>query len=538
MQNSNNFEVKSKLDFQSQRIHIHFLAFEFQESRFDRDYLIEYFFSRGFNAFEHNGKDKNKGWQTLKENKKNNWEIVFRRPDSVREWRLVHFSGGNATRLYFLIKEGVVDFSEVFQGSKITRIDVAYAEYLKLFDYGTLKNFFLKTQDVILSGSYEKQQDLKFENNEKGLILRIGCRKRINFLRIYKKKNDLELRFEHELKSHPKLAQVFELLKYSQFQQLEEQLILRFLTHLAPRVSYCCSYTDWINFIIRPLSSQLFQKKIVHQSSSSYYQSDYMDHEIKTIEVQLFNEDKTSLMHDIDNFHAIQFLLLLKFLKNMEYQKNKFDVENTITFKRISGEYRVFCFQLRDFMQETSKTSNQYQMHKLKIFFQALQRQVLVTFFCETNFQSIIGLPLVDVTQPLKVGQPIVVTIWVAEELFHYKFPFILPEFSTNRTKLANRVWAYWSQIFTTKDIQKIMDISQFIKDYPSQLNSKQKQTIKKEFLKAVDSYLENQLIEHKFHILEAENKHFQTVEQLTLENINQGFVIYEKLNLNILDKN
>lgn len=55
---------------------------------------------------------------------------------------------------------------------------------------------------------------------------------------------------------------------------------------------------------------------------------------------------------------------------------------------------------------------------------------------------------------------------------------------------------------------------------------------IKNELLKAVEYYSKVQLIDQKFQIIEGQE--FKSVEELTLQNISQGFVIYEKINPNL----
>jgi hypothetical protein len=522
MQNSHQFEVKSQLNFKSQGIQLDFLAFEFDQSSFNREFLIDYFFRLGFNAFEHTGYNKHKNWVTLLEKSTHKHQIVFRQPNVVRDWRLLHFSGRNAHRFYALVKQNRIDWN-VFAGSKLTRLDTAYSHSIKKSE-PPIEDYFLEIEKIILESPYQKAQDFKFENNEKGLIIRIGNRKHIHYLRIYKRRENTNLRFEHEFKSKPKLNNLFNLLKSNEFKEFEKESILRFTTHLAQRLpcSYC--FTDWVYFIIRPLSTQLFRNQIVEQSL--YYQTDYMDSQFnKIVKVKLFDQHGREFDHIVDSLLILQFLRFLEFLRNLDFQTDQ------LSHNGITANYRVFVFELRTFL-ETSFTSNSYQMAKLKIFIEILQTQAIIQFFHEKNFKYISAIPLANVAESLEVGQPLIATVWVSEPLFRYKFPFSLPKFSTNTTKLATRVWAYWTQQFATKDIQKVFNLSEFFQNYPAQLNSKQKQVIKNELLKAVEYYSKVQLIDQKFQIIEGQE--FKSVEELTLQNISQGFVIYEKINPNL----
>ena len=66
MQNSHQFK------FKSQAIQLDFLTFEFDQSSFNRESLIDYFFHLGFNAFEHTGYNKHKNWLTFLEKSTHN----------------------------------------------------------------------------------------------------------------------------------------------------------------------------------------------------------------------------------------------------------------------------------------------------------------------------------------------------------------------------------------------------------------------------------------------------------------------------------
>ena len=76
--------MKSQLNFKSQGIQIDFLAFEFDQSSFNRESLIDYFFRLGFNAFEHTGYNKHKNWVALLEKSTHKHQIVFCQPTPLR----------------------------------------------------------------------------------------------------------------------------------------------------------------------------------------------------------------------------------------------------------------------------------------------------------------------------------------------------------------------------------------------------------------------------------------------------------------------
>lgn len=525
--NKNQFEVKSQLNFKSQAIQLDFLAFEFKESNFNREFLIDYFFYLGFNALEHTGQSKNKGWVTLKKRSTNKHQIVFRRPNTTREWHLLHFSGTNARQLYSLAKQNRINW-DVFDGSKLTRLDTAHSRPIKAHE-PTVEDFFLTTEKKIL----EHNKNFIFESNEKGLIMKIDNRKNIHYLRIYKRKHHSDLRFEHEFKSKPKLKNLFKLLKSNQFKKFEKEAICRFTAHLAEKLPSQSCFTDWLYFIIRPLSVKGFRKKMADQSS--YYQTDYMDSQLnKTVSVKLFDQHGREFDQIVDSVQILQFLTFLEFLRDLNYETDQ------LSYNDIKSNYLVFVFELRSFIEKNPISNgykmNAYQLNKIKRFIKMLQSQAVIQFFNEKNFQSICAIPLANVSQSEKVGQPLIATVWVSERLFHYNFPFSLPifsQFSTRPNKLTIIAWAYWNQQFAYKSIEKIFHLPEFFQTYPTKLNGKQKCIIKKELLKIIEYYDKNQLIEKKFQIIGG--LEYKSVEKLTSQNISSGFIIYEKINMDLM---
>lgn len=522
MTNFEEFELKSQLDFKSQKIQIDFLAFEFSESNFDRELLIQYFIELGFNAFDHYGNNRLKGWVELEIKKNNKYQIVFQKPNFLREWRLLHFSSRHARRFYDLVKQDRIDW-RIFHGAKLTRLDTVYIHSIKSTD-PAIADFFLEIHKRTNKNTDRKNKIMKCEYTPDGSGIYLGNRRHINYLRIYKEEKTNNLRFEHEFKSKAKLRTFFNLLKSKQFQQFERRSILQLSLQCAQKLPYSYCFTDWVYFIIRPISTQLFRKNI--SDPGFYYQTDYMISETnKIVTVKLFNQYGEHFEHIVDNLQILQFLRFLEFLRNLQFEVDKLSHNNLV------AKYRVYVFELRTFL-ESSSNCNSYQMSKLKKFIEMLQTQAILQFFHNKSFKSIALIPFANVDQLNKVGAPLIATIWIAEEIFYYDFPFILPDFSTKRTKLSMIVGAYWTQQFAVKDIQKIFNLVDFFNNYPAKLNYKQKQRMKRELLRAVKYYSERQLIDQKFKIIQGEE--FKLVLELTESNISEGFVIYEKVNIDI----
>ena len=74
--------------------------------------------------------------------------------------------------------------------------------------------------------------------------------------------------------------------------------------------------------------------------------------------------------------------------------------------------YRVVGFRLQDFLRFQNKLNNQYQLRKVKEFFEQIQTGILLTSFSDKYFQSLVAIPLVkfEKIQKFWVGR-----VWLSE---------------------------------------------------------------------------------------------------------------------------
>ena len=168
------------------------------------------------------------------------------------------------------------------------------------------------------------------------------------------------------------------------------------------------------------------------------------------------------------------FVMLIQFLnyaRNLDFQIKHID----------QILYRVVGFRLQDFLQVQNKSKNQYQLVKVKKFLKVLQTGILLTSFSDTYFQSLVTVPLVRFHKYQKfwIGK-----VWLAQELFYYDYPFYLPDLFQHKL---------------TKD-QLVKTIQEF------------------------------DLIEDNYKIIS--DGFFLDTDELTIENISEGFVLYEKLSI------
>jgi len=145
--------------------------------------------------------------------------------------------------------------------------------------------------------------------------------------------------------------------------------------------------------------------------------------------------------------------------------------------------------------------------------------------FSENYFQSLVAIPLVKFQKIQKfwVGR-----VWLAEELFYSKYPFLLPDFfKTKLTKDQFEVRVEVIKVFHSVDITKTFLIQQFLDSY-STVSNQRINKIKKNLIELVQLLQEYDLIESNYKIIS--NGSFLDTNELNISNISEGFVIYEKI--------
>jgi len=355
----------------------------------------------------------------------------------------------------------------------------------KIFDTVTLSRFDIyysrenNKQDKIssadfLESCYKKLKQTNYkvqlEKNRKGFILKIGNRKSNHYSRIYQGNNFLK--FEYEMKGRF-LQKFHKLLVLNNFEEIELNLTKQFLHYFGKLLPLQYSYLDWLIVELRPLRNQTsFQLGL---------SSDYIKSEI-----------------NINPKNLIQFIQFLNYAQNLDY-----------TIKNWGGiSYRKVTFIIRDFIKYQNpiiSSTNRYQLQKTKSFLQQLQTGVLITSITDTTFQSLIAIPRVTFEKSPK-QKYLIGNVWLVDDLFHYEYPFYLPNiFQGKLTKDQFRVRFKFFQVFSSISIEK-------------------------GFIELVQLVQGINLIDNHYKII-SNGKYYGT-DQLNVENISEGFIIYEKFNL------
>ena len=214
--------------------------------------------------------------------------------------------------------------------------------------------------------------------------------------------------------------------------------------------------------------------------------------------------------------HLVTLLQLLVFVRGLTYTPGKLD-----------AKYRKYTFPLREFLNYTNKATNQYQLNKLKYFFDLVRENFIIESFSDRHYRMLITIPEVKVT---KSQQNIWnVDIWIAEELFDYLHPFMFPDFfKANLPRDQFQVLFEIIKVYSSTDIRKEFHIQQFLDNYPSSLNTKRKKQIKEYFI----SYFQilNQQFKLRGKVLDLSSNKIFNIQDLNTSHLN--IVVFENLDI------
>ena len=479
---------RNKLTFKDENITVDWIGFKFQNlDNFAQTKLAEYLFKIGFNSYQESGKLAKPIKESILVNSKNKFQVLFVHEAPYWKGTSVYFSGASATFFYSLVKQTSINW-EFFSSAILGRFDLNYARKNKTDDKISVRQFLQNCQTKLM----QTNKNISLEKNSKGLILKIGTRRSNNYSRIYQGKNFLK--FEHEMKG--KFIKTYHtLLIQNHFEEFEHKLSIHFLTYFGKVLPLQYSYTDWLVIKLRPLRKQTFSLmglKIDYLRSGSFQ----------------------------NNTDSYKFCTLLQFLVYAQTLNYKIDSLGTTS-------YRLVQFRVQDFLKYTKLSSNYYQLKKLIEFFDELQTNSLIKFFSNQKYRSLVTILEVNLQKGKQNSWT--VEVWIADELFYYAHPFLLPDlFQVKLTKLQLEVQVHVIRTFSSFDTQKIFYVEEFLQAYPSTLNNQQITSVKRYFIQLMEIFEEHQLIESSYQVI-LDDKLYH-VDKLLTNNISQGFIVFEKL--------
>lgn len=482
---------QNKLTFQSENLVVDYISFKFQDLEdCTKTKIADYLFKIGFNSYQESGKLTKPIKEPILVNSKNQFQVCFVGDNPYWDGTLLHFSGLNATQFYFFLKEQIIDWT-IFSSAVLSRFDLYFERNYKTTEKISGREFLQNCQKNLKQAN----KNSSLEKNRKGWILKIGNRKSNHYFRIYETKNSLK--FEHEMKG--KVLQNYHLLLgENRLEEFEQKLSSHFLISFGKLVPLNYSYLDWLVLKLRPIRKQIFIQ--------SGLNSDYI---------------KSEILIDTRSF-----VMLLQFLTYAQHLDFEIESLGGITYRQVTFKVRDFL----EFQNPTVKPTNYYQLEKIKNFLQQLQTRVFLTSFDDTYFQSLVAIPQVKLEKSLKQKYWIA-RVWLLEELFYYEYPFSFPNiFQTKLTKDQLEVRFKFIQVFSSVNIEKVFFIQEFLSSYPSVISNQRKNNIKKYFIKLVQLFKEQDLIEDNYKIIS--NGHYYFTKEFNTHDISEGFVIYEKLSI------
>ena len=492
--------------FRTELLNVDYITFNLtQLFESDIQELAAYFQSLGFNCYQRKAdtsQSRQEVYASYKNKKyyRNQFELEFiLNLPYQKDIMQIRFPGLSAKQFYQLIQQNSIQWQKLNKfGIVLSRFDLVYERRKKSTDKSTTKEF--------LNSSYIQFQELHpyknlvSERNRRGLLFKIGSRKTQRHYRIYTGNQNNSLRFEAEMKGDL-IKDFHDLLIASTFDQqdFESRLSYEFFKYSFQlfALSMQTSHIDWLIHRIRP-----FQYKNTFLGDDSIIHSHYLNQ----MDFKLMKEKQ----------HLITLLQLLVFVRGLNYTPGK-----------LSSKFRKYNFRLRDFLKYNKKAPNQYQLEKLKGFFDLVKENFIIESFTDTHYRMLITIPECFVT---KSEQHIWnVEIWIAEELFDYFHPFLFPDiFKTKLSTDQFQVLFEIIKVYSSTDIRKEFHIQQFLDNYTSSLNSKRKKQIKQYFI----YYLQilNQQFKLRDKVLDLSSNNILHIQDLNTSHLN--IVVFENLDI------
>lgn len=490
---------ENKLSFESEDLVVDYITFNFDSfNESIKTDISNYFFELGFNSYTVDRKYRNPYDEVIKYDPRNTYNIKFVKNINAH-WKgtLVSFPETSGAYFYHLAKNKQILW-DLFELGILGRFDLNYLRPMEPDEIKSIPDFLRKSQETIR----QKKINSKLEFNSGTEVLKIASRRSSRCGRIYTTNNSLK--FEMEMRNNL-IKNYNSLLVEDCFDELEGKLAEQYISYFGKLLPFQYCYTNWLSEKLRPLR---YNKKIY---GKPFIVNDYM-------------ESKT-LLPSIDPKKFGMFLKFLKFTKNLDYEMEMF--ANT--------SYRRIVFRVKDFLKVCDSFYNSqneyYKTEKTRQFLVELQQNLLITFFSDSYFKSLLSIPHVELYK-CKQSKCWLAKIWLVEELFDYQYPFRLPDFfelSTQDTKMTKDQYLVRFEIirvFSCKSVTKTFYIREFFNSH--RVSNKRICEMKRIFIQLVQELNQFDLIESKVKLM----LHGSDVEvqNLTTSNISEGFTIYEKI--------
>lgn len=151
---------QKSLNFGDQKLVVDYISFKFQSSnQSTKAEVANYLFKLGFNSYQESSKLAKPIKQPILENTNNSFEVCFVIDNSYWDGILLHFSGSNAGRFYFLSTQKLIDWT-IFSSAILSRFDLYYSRQTtprdKLSSTDFLTNSYTKLKQTTKTLKLEK----------------------------------------------------------------------------------------------------------------------------------------------------------------------------------------------------------------------------------------------------------------------------------------------------------------------------------------------------------------------------------------------
>ena len=490
------------LTFQAQKLQVDFLTFSIKPETVDE--ISTYFFERhGFNSCLSQGKTKN--YEDLYYNENTKPTLKFR----VDFWgkTLLELVGLNAAEFYKLVKTNSIDL-KIFEGASISRFDLCLDLKIdEFFDEVEFDRFLIEMRQKILTSEQLKTKHVKLVTREKGSLLGINRRSNSNYYRIYMKQSCV--RFELELKrsSLRDANQHFFTPDFNKFEQCLTKFFFKYSNSLFQSDS---KYLSWLNNFNRKYTlAQKMKKK-----SKSLVFSEYLS-------------NREILYQDEPNESFYTLLQFLSYIQTLDKSKSP--------VHQLEGKnYHIQKFFIKDFMDFSGiPSSNWKRRGKLVVYFQELLSNLfyirpVVEHFEDESFRIFATIIYSDAR---KINNRWVGVVYVIEDLYSYRYPFLLSESFRNYTSCTDCFLKLKIiQVITANSQKKTFNMPQFI----GQLNLSNKaiQQVKNTFISLLHEIHESGIIHNNIELVsKAGYTNSCNVDKLTIKKLRsiEYVILYEQ---------
>lgn len=214
---------------------------------------------------------------------------------------------------------------------------------------------------------------------------------------------------------------------------------------------------------------------------------------------------------------------VLMYLKSL----NKYDTAI------LTSKFRRYKFPVRKFIEFThhGRPIYDYHLQKVKEFFNSLTSNIIFEFLTDEPYRMLVSIPEASAR---KVQNQWIAEIWVADELFQYLYPFLLPDYFKNKlTKDEFLVVFEIIQVFSVDNMRKEFDIQRFLEFYLFKINGTRKKKIKHSFLLYIKVLQKQGIIQDQvlFPLLNSSNpKSVIKISELDSDRLMEPFVLFETI--------